>query len=140
MIEGHDYHTSLLVVQPTPFCNINCSYCYLPNRTSRRQLSFELAEIAFSRLLRFPTIEKGVTIVWHAGEPFVLPVTYYERMFEIIASVTPLGLQVSHSFQTNGTLISNEWCEFINSHNISIGVSIDGPEELHNLTPAMDKG
>lgn len=133
MTAREDYHTNLLVVQPTPFCNINCSYCYLPDRTNKKQLSFELAEIAFSRLLRFPTIKGQVTIVWHAGEPFVLPVDYYERMFEIVASVTPPGLQVFHSFQTNGTLISNEWCEFIKSHDINIGVSIDGPEEFHDL-------
>ncbi|WP_399499048.1 radical SAM protein, partial [Streptomyces sp. P17] len=71
--------TSLLVLQPTPFCNIDCTYCYLPHRSSKKRLTFELAEIIFKKLLAFPTIGESVTIVWHAGEPMVLSVSYYER-------------------------------------------------------------
>lgn len=124
--------TSLLVVQPTPFCNINCSYCYLPNRSSKRRLDFELAETVFRKLFTFPTIRESVTIVWHAGEPLVLPVSYYERMFDLIEGLAPNDLQIRHSFQTNGMLISDEWCEFIGARRINIGLSVDGPKELHD--------
>ncbi|MBX9775793.1 MAG: GRRM system radical SAM/SPASM domain protein [Xanthobacteraceae bacterium] len=125
--------TSLLVVQPTPFCNIDCSYCYLPDRSSKKRLSFELAQVIFRKLLRFPTVRELVTVVWHAGEPLVLPVKYYEQMFQLIKDLSPPGLHVRHSFQTNGTLISDAWCELIQKWNINIGVSIDGPAELHDL-------
>lgn len=125
--------TSLLVVQPTPFCNIDCSYCYLPNRLSKKRLAFEAAEIIFKKLFAFPTVRNSVTIVWHAGEPLVLPVDYYERMFALVRALAPPDLQIVHSIQTNGTLISEAWCELIKKWNIRIGLSIDGPRDLHDL-------
>lgn len=124
--------TSLLVVQPTPFCNIDCSYCYLPHRSSKKKLSVELAEILFKKVLAFPTVRDLVTVVWHAGEPLVLPVSYYESMFGLISQLSPPGLQIRHSFQTNGTLISEAWCDLIKKWKLNIGVSIDGPQVLHD--------
>lgn len=132
--------TNLLVVQPTPFCNIDCTYCYLPNRSSKKRLSSETAAIVFEKLFRFPTIRGAVTIVWHAGEPLVLPVSYYEQMFDLIKSLAPSDLEVYHSFQTNGTLISDEWCEFIKRWQINVGVSIDGPAQFHDLNRKQRNG
>ena len=129
-----DYpQTGLLVIQPTPFCNIDCSYCYLPHRSSKNSLSFERAEIIFNKALKFPTIRDSVTVVWHAGEPLVMPVSYYERMFELVRGLAPPELTIRHSFQTNGTLISDAWCDLIKRWGLNIGVSIDGPRELHDL-------
>lgn len=125
--------TRLLVVQPTPFCNINCSYCYLPHRSVKQRLAFDLAEIIFRKLFRFPTVRDSVTIVWHAGEPLVLPVDYYERMFGLVRDLAPPDLEIRHSIQTNATLISGEWCELIKKWGINIGVIIDGPRELHDI-------
>jgi uncharacterized protein len=132
--------TSLLVVQPTPFCNIDCSYCYLPDRSSKKRLSFENAQTIFKKVLAFPTIGDSITIVWHAGEPLVLPVSYYERMFQLIGEVAPRHLQVRHSFQTNGTLITDEWCDFIKRWRLNVGVSIDGPAEIHDLNRKQRNG
>jgi len=101
---GHrDWRTGLLVIQPTPFCNIDCSYCYLPHRTSKKRMSLEMAEQVFDRLFKFPTIQDEVGIVWHAGEPMVLPVDYYESMFALIQRLAGDRIRVQHSFQTNGT-------------------------------------
>jgi uncharacterized protein len=132
--------TSLLVVQPTPFCNINCTYCYLPHRTSTKRLSLETAEPLFQKLLRFPTVWDSVTVVWHAGEPLVLPPDYYEAMFQLIERVAPPSLKVRHSFQTNGTLITPAWCDFIKKWNINVGISIDGPAEFHDNYRKMRNG
>ena len=125
--------TSLLVIQPTPFCNIDCSYCYLPQRSLNKRLSFEHAETIFKKLFSFPTIRDCVTVVWHAGEPLVLPIEYYERMFKMVKCLAPPNLQIRHDIQTNGTLISRQWCDFIKKWDVNIGVSIDGPAELHNI-------
>lgn len=126
------YHTSLLVVQSTPFCNIDCTYCYLSNRSSKKQLGLQSAELFFSKIFRFPSVYDQLTIVWHAGEPLVLPPSYYEQMFELIGKIAPSGLKIYHSFQTNGTLITDAWCDLIKKWNLSFGVSIDGPAEIHN--------
>ncbi len=57
----------LLVLQPTPFCNLDCDYCYLPDRGNRSRLSFELLEAALERVLESPFFDGGFTLLWHAG-------------------------------------------------------------------------
>lgn len=123
--------TELLVVQATPFCNIDCSYCYLPNRNSKQRLKVDVAERMFRRVFSFPTIRDSITIVWHAGEPMVLPVSYYREMFSLIREVAG-GIAVQHAFQTNGTLISDEWCDLIDEWQVNVGVSLDGPQQFHD--------
>jgi uncharacterized protein len=125
--------TDLIVVQPTPFCNINCSYCYLPHRTSKKRLSLEVAERLFVRLFTFPTIEDRVSIVWHAGEPMALPPDYYDSMFALIQRFAGSRTEVEHSFQTNGTLITEAWCDLIAKWNVGVGISIDGPAKFHDV-------
>ena len=74
-----------------------------------------------------------MTIVWHAGEPMVLPPSYYDPMFRLIDRVAKArNIQVAHSFQTNATLVTDEWCDFIKEWHPNVGVSIDGPQEFHD--------
>lgn len=122
----------LLVIQPTPFCNLDCDYCYLPFRQSKEQISREVLERIFRRAFESSAVGDRFTVVWHAGEPLVLPIAFYREAFEIIGQWNVRGVDVSHSFQTNGTLITPEWCEFIREHHLRIGVSVDGPEFLHD--------
>jgi uncharacterized protein len=130
---GWHQQTDLLVIQPTPFCNINCSYCYLPHREDKKRLSIEVAERIFERFLAFPTVRGSVTIVWHAGEPMVLPPRYYQEMFELIERLAkPRSVSINHSFQTNATLVTDDWCDLIKKWRLKVGVSIDGPQDLHD--------
>ncbi|MCP8940821.1 GRRM system radical SAM/SPASM domain protein [Alsobacter sp. SYSU M60028] len=123
--------TNLLVLQGTPFCNIDCAYCYLPDRDSRARMAPALVEQAASWLHRSGLAADELTIVWHAGEPLVLPIAWYEDAFARIASAMP-GRAVRHAFQTNGLLIDEAWCAFFARHCVSVGVSIDGPARLHD--------
>jgi uncharacterized protein len=132
--------TGLLVIQPTPFCNIDCSYCYLPHRTNKKRMTLEAAERIFERLFRFPTIENTVDLVWHAGEPMVLPASYYADMFALIERLAGPKLEVRHAFQTNATLLTDEWCELIKKWRVNIGLSIDGPAEFHDLNRKYRSG
>ena len=122
----------LLVIQPTPFCNIDCSYCYLPDRQSKKQITRDVLEAIFERAFASGLVEHPFTVVWHAGEPCVLPPRFYKEAIAILERHNTLGVRVDHSFQTNGTLIDAEWCAFIKSHNVRIGVSVDGPAFLHD--------
>lgn len=124
--------TKLIVVQPTPFCNIDCSYCYLPDRSSSVRMSPELAEQMFARLFALPTVRDRVTVVWHAGEPLAMPIRAFEQLVQAAIRATPPGLFVKFSLQTNGTLISKEWCELFEKYNFFVGVSIDGPQHLND--------
>lgn len=126
--------TSLIVIQPTPFCNINCSYCYLPRRDDRSKLGVEDIRRIFQSLLTFPTISDQVTVVWHAGEPLVLGSKYYDAAFSVVRELCPQNLAIEHSFQTNGMLINDEWCDLFKKWDVGVGVSVDGPKEIHDAT------
>jgi uncharacterized protein len=132
--------TSLVILQPTPFCNIDCAYCYLPNRSDKTRLSPESIGLLFERLIQFPTIADVLTLVWHAGEPLVLGPKWYEESFKRIKDATPAGLAVHHAIQTNGTLLNDRWCQLFAQWDVNIGVSIDGPKELHDLSRVARDG
>jgi len=122
----------LLVIQPTPFCNIECRYCYLPERNSKAVVAPETLVNLFSQVFASGWLHDCVSIVWHAGEPMVLPVAFYRDAFRMIDRTKPGGLTVTHSFQTNGTLIDEAWCDFFAKERVNVGVSIDGPKRLHD--------
>lgn len=122
----------LLVLQPTPFCNLDCSYCYLPDRLDKRRMSEEVLRRVFERVFESDLVRGGFTVVWHAGEPMVLPPEFYERAFAVIGERNAAGVSVAHSFQTNGSLIDEAWCDLMARHGVRLGVSIDGPAFLHD--------
>jgi uncharacterized protein len=123
---------ALLVLQPTTFCNLDCTYCYLPARhLTRRMTPATLARVA-QVICGSPYVGDQVTIVWHAGEPLVLPVAYYREAFAILAAAAPPALQITHGVQTNGVLLDDAWIDFIAAHNIRVGVSLDGPRRFHD--------
>lgn len=103
-------------------------------------MSLPLAERLFDRLFEFPTIRENLRIVWHAGEPMVLPTDYYEDMFSLIEKRAGEAIKISHSIQTNGTLITDAWCDLIQKWNLNVGVSIDGPAEFHDLNRKYRSG
>src|SRR5271154_2227273 len=90
-----------VVVQPTPFCNINCSYCYLPNRNVKTVMAHETVVALFSKLFSSGWMRPGVTAIWHAGEPLVVPIAFYQAAFETIEALRPAALELRHSIQTN---------------------------------------
>lgn len=130
----------LLVVQPTPFCNIDCRYCYLADRTNKAVVSEATLRNLFRQVFASGWAKDGLSVVWHAGEPMVLPIAFYRRAFALIDEMRPAELTLTHSFQTNGTLIDDAWCEFIAETHISIGVSLDGPQRLHDLNRVTRSG
>ena len=123
---------SLLVLQPSPFCNINCDYCYLPDRASKKRMPLEIVGATIEKVFAADLISGPLTVIWHAGEPLTVPISYYEKAFDDIRRKAPAGADIRHCMQSNGTLINEAWCRFINDHNVSIGLSIDGPADVHD--------
>src|SRR5262245_1260240 len=124
--------TALVVLQPTPFCNIDCRYCYLPERSNRARMPTAVLRSAFSALFADDRCADEVEVLWHAGEPTSLPIEYYEEAIALIASLVPDGARLSHVFQTNATLLDDDWCDFIIGYGIGVSVSIDGPQHIHD--------
>src|SRR5215475_7196674 len=122
----------LLVIQPTPFCNIDCRYCYLPDRNSKAVVAPTTLFNLFSQVFASGWLQDCLSVVWHAGEPMVVPIRFYRDAFRMIDREKPDDLAITHSFQTNGTLIDDAWCDFFAREHVNVGVSIDGPKLLHD--------
>lgn len=131
---------NLIVLQPTPFCNIDCGYCYLPSRNDTNRMSDEVLASAFKTIFRSNRIKESVRVVWHAGEPLTLPTAYYENAFQIIAAAKPDDVAVHLGFQTNGTLITDEWCDLFIRNSVDIGLSVDGFAQLHDANRKTRSG
>jgi uncharacterized protein len=123
----------LLILQPTPFCNMDCDYCYLPDRNSNARMKMSTVRRAAERLRDDGLLGPEITVVWHAGEPLTMPREFYDEAVAVIYDVFSSASTVSHSIQTNGTLIDDKWCELFIRHGIRVGVSVDGPASLHDM-------
>lgn len=131
--------THNVIIQPTQFCNIDCTYCYLPNRRSTKKIKDETVYRIFENLKTEELISDSTDIIWHASEPLTLPISFYENAFAIIKDV--LGdIKPNHVFQTNAILINDSWCEFFKLHNVRIGISFDGPAHIHDRSRVDIKG
>lgn len=121
----------LLIFQATPFCNINCSYCYLPNRAATERISPAIVNKAARSILQAGWVGRRISVVWHAGEPLTVGPEHLEKLMDACAPLQSISL-VQHCIQTNATLIDERFCHMFARHNARIGVSIDGPRDLHD--------
>lgn len=121
----------LIILQPTPFCNISCDYCYLRNRDDRTIMSAEVVGAIRDKIFPRMSPDATPTIIWHAGEPTVVPVSWYRRAYAELRRTAPS--QASFSLQSNGVSLSREWLSFAKESETHIGLSIDGPQRFHDL-------
>jgi uncharacterized protein len=129
-----------VVIQPTAFCNIACTYCYLPSRNERGVMEQATVRTIFERIFESGYAAPGLAVIWHAGEPLAAGVRFYQEAFATIGALCPPHIQIAHSFQTNGILLSDAWCDLIEQWQVHVGVSVDGPKELHDAHRVTRKG
>jgi uncharacterized protein len=120
----------LIILQPTPFCNINCSYCYLGHRDDRRLMPKEVIEAVRERIFRRLSADASPAVVWHAGEPTAAPIRWYEHAYARLADVSPP--LASFAMQSNGIVIDQKWIDLLRRTNTNISLSIDGPQRFHD--------
>lgn len=120
-------------------CNLSCKYCYYleknnlykkPDVNDKFIMSDELLERFVKDYLRSQT-QPQVLFTWHGGEPLMRPISFYKKAIELQKQYSN-GRIVENSIQTNGTLITDEWCKFFKENRCLVGVSIDGPQEFHD--------
>ncbi len=121
----------LIILQPTPFCNISCDYCYLRGRDDRSIMSAEIVGAIRDKI--FPRISADATpaIIWHAGEPTVVPLSWYRRTYAELRRTAPPD--ANFSLQSNGVSLSTEWLSFLRETETQVGLSIDGPQMFHDM-------
>ncbi|MCH8292307.1 anaerobic sulfatase maturase [Candidatus Poribacteria bacterium] len=120
-----------------PICNLDCEYCFYldkeklyPNTQSFR-MTDELLENYVRQYIEAQQINE-VTFAWQGGEPTLMGVDFFRRAVEYQYKYRRPGMRIQNTFQTNATLIDDEWATFFKRNNFLIGVSIDGPPELHD--------
>ena len=131
---------SPLYVMPKPVgsaCNMACKYCYYLEKKKYydsgdpRHLMSEATLEEFIRQYIGATTTPEVNFTWHGGEATMRPISFYRKALELQAQYGR-GRNIVNCFQTNGTLLTDEWCEFFRENGWLVGVSIDGPQEFHD--------
>lgn len=119
-----------------PRCNLRCRYCYYTEKEALyapdapTDMTDETLETFTRQYLEAQTAPE-VLFTWHGGEPLLRPVSFYRRALELQRRYAR-GRHVDNCLQTNGTLITEEWCRFFRDEGFLIGISIDGPRQAHN--------
>jgi len=126
-----------VLAKPTgPICNLDCQYCFFLSKEAlypgdRFRMSDDLmAEYLRQYIGSQPDGE--VTVAWQGGEPTLMGVDFFRRAVAVAESVRRPGQLLQHTIQTNGTLLTDEWCELLARHRFLVGISIDGPPDLHD--------
>ena len=124
---GHSFYVMAKPVGSS--CNLHCSYCYYLSKATGR-MDLELLETFIRQNFEAQTTPE-VLFTWHGGEPLLLPISYYEKALALQQKYAK-GRHVDNCLQTNGTLLTDEWCAFFHEHHFLIGISVDGPEWMHD--------
>jgi uncharacterized protein len=133
-----------LLAKPTgAICNLDCRYCFFLSKEelypgSRFRMSDELLETYIRQLIESHRTPE-VVIAWQGGEPTLMGLDFFKRSVEYVEKHRKPGQAVTYSMQTNGTRLDDDWCTFFKENNFLIGLSVDGPEEVHN-TYRLNKG
>jgi uncharacterized protein len=120
-----------------PWCNLNCTYCYYLGKSElfdigrHSCMNEELLELYIKQQIEAST-EPVITFSWHGGEPLLAGIGFYKKAVALQKKWCPPHRKIINGIQTNGTLIDEAWCEFFAAGQFVVGISMDGPEELHN--------
>jgi uncharacterized protein len=137
---GRGFH--ILTKPVGPICNLDCKYCFYlekeklyPGENQWRMSDAVLEEYVRQYIHNHPVSE--INFAWQGGEPTLLGVEFFRKAVELQEKYAG-GKAISNAIQTNGTLLDDEWCEFLAANQFLVGLSIDGPAELHDKY-RMDK-
>ena len=135
------YH---VLAKPTgAVCNLDCTYCFFLSKEmlypgSRFRMADELLETYIQQLVESHRTPE-VTVAWQGGEPTLMGLDFFKLSIEYAEKYKKSHQTISYSIQTNGTKLDDDWCAFFKEHNFLVGLSVDGPREMHD-TYRVDKG
>ena len=127
-----------------PLCNLNCRYCfYLEKEALFPQgedycMSEEVLDAYIRKTVEVSRDLPELLFAWQGGEPMLMGIDFYKKVLHLQKQYAE-GKRVANTFQTNGTLLNDEWCRFLQEHDFLIGLSLDGPEHIHDHF-RMDRG
>lgn len=126
-----------IMTKPTgPLCNLDCTYCFYLEKekiypgTSDWLMKDQILEQYIKHYIETQTVDE-ITFSWQGGEPSLLGLKFFEKVVNLQKKYCEDKI-IHNTFQTNATILDNKWCEFFAKNNFLLGISIDGPEEIHN--------
>ncbi|MFV2062790.1 MAG: anaerobic sulfatase maturase [Chloroflexota bacterium] len=132
------------MTKPTgAICNLDCTYCFFLSKEalypgSKFRMEDDLLEQYIRQVIES---QQGqyVTIAWQGGEPTLMGLDFFKHSMELVEKHKRPGMTVEHTIQTNGTLLTPEWADFFHEHGFLVGLSMDGPPDIHDAQ-RVDKG
>ncbi|WP_312472097.1 anaerobic sulfatase maturase [Neobacillus sp.] len=140
-----DKYTSFhILAKPTgPICNLDCTYCYYTEKEAYfpKDHSFRMSDAVLESYIKQyidsqDTLE--IVFAWQGGEPLLIGLDFFLNVVTLQKKYAH-GKHITNTIQTNGTLITEQWCEFFSAQHFLVGLSLDGPEHIHNRY-RMDRG
>jgi uncharacterized protein len=124
-------------------CNLDCAYCYYLSKErlypgSRFRMASELLETYTRQYIEAQRVPE-VTFVWQGGEPTLMGLDFFRLVVEFQQEYRQQSVRIHNALQTNGITLDDEWCRFFRKHNFLVGISLDGPCDLHDAY-RVDKG
>ena len=125
-------------------CNLDCEYCFFLSKemlypSSRFRMAEDLQEAYIRQLLEAHARAPEVIVAWQGGEPTIMGLDFFRRAAELLREHARPGQRILNTIQTNGTLLDDEWGAFLKENGFLVGISIDGPADIHD-TYRVDKG
>jgi len=133
-----------VMAKPTgAVCNLDCKYCFFLSKDtlypdSRFRMSDDILETYVSQVIESQR-EPHLTIAWQGGEPTLMGLDFFRRAMNLVHRYKRPGTTLEHTIQTNGVLLDGEWCEFLRDNKFLVGLSMDGPRQMHDAY-RVDKG
>src|SRR6185437_14075 len=134
-----------VMAKPTgAVCNLDCEYCFFLSKEelypgSSFRMSEQMQEDYIRQLIQAHAGMPEVMVTWQGGEPTMMGLDFFKRSIEVVRRYALPGQTVLNSIQTNGTLLDDDWGAFLADHEFLVGISIDGPREMHDAY-RVDKG
>ena len=135
-VEMYRFHT---MVKPSGSqCNLDCTYCFylhkqdLLHQPKMPRMADSLLELHIQQYIEAQTGDV-VVFSWQGGEPTLMGLDFFERIIELQNKYKKSGQRIENDLQTNGILLDDDWCAFLKAHDFLVGLSIDGPAELHDV-------
>lgn len=138
----HQFH---LLAKPTgAICNLDCKYCFFLSKESlypdsNFRMSDNLLDLYIKQFIEAQHSNE-ITIAWQGGEPTIMGLDFYKRAIEYVHKHQKSGQQISHTIQTNGTRLDDEWCQFFAENKFLVGLSVDGPKPMHDAYRVYKSG
>jgi uncharacterized protein len=124
--------TLTMIMKATRLCNLRCTYCHSWRDGPNQVMTFLTLARAIRDALRDPDVYL-VDFVWHGGEATLLPLAFYRKALWLQEQFRRPDQTVINSLQTNGTRLTDEWISFLHYYRFGVGISLDGPPEIHDL-------